>query len=720
MPLADQRPAPPPNDPADAWAKRVAALRDRVAALLTAGRLRDAEAACREARAAAPDEAGPALLLGEVLERMGNRLWALDLFREAASRDPDDAVARDAVTRVERALAEAREGGLSGGEPPAEHALAALNRDLSGLRAAVDAVAAALPDPLAQLAFPLGFYGSFRDAYGGLPPPPGPAAALTILLLADREPADGLERQIAALQAQAYREWTLLAVGRDADRRVAVERAAVRDSRVAWHAMDPGDEPAVAEWKAARGVPGGWLLFLAQGAVPQPHALGWFAAAGSLAAARAFVCDADRIVERGSTIEHAEPAFRQVVDHDTLLERNVFGETLVAEADAYRSAVPEVPDGSVTRLRSRLLLELSRRGLVGHIPLALVASLEVVPLSLPEHRAAVEGHLAAYGLAGRVAVARGETGPTLWRPQRPETAITVVVPTRDNADELRDLVRSLRETAAVPDVLRFVIADRSSTSGRARAVLEELAARRYVTAVAPASRWAGLNALVETASAPILVFADPAMLMITDGWDGRLRGLLERDDVGAVGVRGLYLDKTIQHAGVLFGWRGGVVHDGVFEPADAPGPARRWQIIRAVSAVSGSFMATRRDRFLAVGGFDAAVPAAYGDVDYALKLREAGLKILWTPAITLHHLGTRARALDHADDTEKARQAAADAAMAARWGEGFSEDPGLNPVWHPATVPFRLLAAPSSRRVLRHMARCGAPNPWLVRRTGPR
>ncbi len=712
MPLVDQM-----HFRADGPAGPFADLRERVATLSAAGRLRDAEAACRQARTAAPDDPGPALLLGEVLERMGNRLWALDLYREAAGRDPDDAPARDAVARVEAALALAREGGPA--EPRGGTAeLAVLGRDLSRLRASVDAVAAALPDPLAQMAFPLAFYGAFRDAYAVPAPPLGPAAPLTVLLLADCESVENLERQIAALRAQVYGDWTLVAVGRDPDRRAAVE--GVADARVSWTAADPGDDLAAAEWKAARRVAGGWLLLLAQGAVLQPGGLGWFAAAPFLAAARACVCDADRIVERRGRAEHADPALRQVVDHDTLLERNVFGETIAVEAETYRAAVPVAPEGSVTRARGRLLLELSRRGTAGHIPLALVASFDAHPLSLPEHRVAVEDHLAAHGLAGRVAVARGETGPTLWRPQRPETAITVVVQTRDNADELRDLVRSLRETAAVPDVLRFVIADRGSTSGRALAVLEELAARRYVTTVAPASGWAGLNALVETASAPFLLFADPAALMITDGWDGRLRGLLERDDVGAVGVRGLYIDKTIQHAGVLFGWRGGVVHDGVFEPADAPGPAGRWQVTRAAAAVTGSFLATRRDRFLGVGGFDAAVPAGYADVDYALKLREAGLKILWTPAVTLHHLGSRARALDHADGAEKVRQAAADAAMAARWGEAFAEDPALNPAWHQATVPFRLLAAPSSRRLLSHVARCGAPNPWFASRAGGR
>jgi GT2 family glycosyltransferase len=70
-------------------------------------------------------------------------------------------------------------------------------------------------------------------------------------------------------------------------------------------------------------------------------------------------------------------------------------------------------------------------------------------------------------------------------------------------------------------------------------------------------------------------------------------------------------------------------------------------------------VATRRDSFDSVGGFDAAAfPVAYGDIDYALKLRERGLKILWAPGITLRHYESKTRGLDHLDPEKAARYAA--------------------------------------------------------------
>ena len=78
--------------------------------------------------------------------------------------------------------------------------------------------------------------------------------------------------------------------------------------------------------------------------------------------------------------------------------------------------------------------------------------------------------------------------------------------------------------------------------------------------------------------------------MLSERWDQRVRGLLERPEIGAVGARLLYPDDTLQHAGVLFGWKGGFIHDGLDRSRLEPGPASRWQVSRAVAAVTGAFL----------------------------------------------------------------------------------------------------------------------------------
>ena len=115
--------------------------------------------------------------------------------------------------------------------------------------------------------------------------------------------------------------------------------------------------------------------------------------------------------------------------------------------------------------------------------------------------------------------------------------------------------------------------------------------------------------------------------------------------------------------------------------------------------------------FLAHQGFDEiGLPVAFSDVDYALKMRASGLKILWTPEITLFHHKSKTRGLDHLDEEKQARADAERAVIETRW-DSMAIDPSLNPVWHMATLPFRLMSAPSESRLLAHIERCATAKP---------
>jgi hypothetical protein len=117
--------------------------------------------------------------------------------------------------------------------------------------------------------------------------------------------------------------------------------------------------------------------------------------------------------------------------------------------------------------------------------------------------------------------------------------------------------------------------------------------------------------------------------------------------------------------------------------------------------------------FLAHQGFDeVGLPVACSDIDYALKLRASGLKILWTPEITLYHHESKTRGLDRLDPEKRARSAAERAVLETRWGTLLEADPSLNPLWHNATLPFRLVSAPSKTRLWAHVERCAGANPW--------
>lgn len=703
--------------------------------LKDAGRLGEAESVYRSAIARNPDDAELHLQLGHILKLQGRRNEALAAYRRASEINPSldaawDELFEGGCPEAQRQLFDIQVG--HGGVD----AFLTVTEQLAVIQRTIGQLMDQIPALSARVAFPLGAYDRFRSLYDvPIPPSPRGNPRFSIVLVAEGSELATLYSQLSSVSGQTYRYWQLMVLGTDAAQRRAVERAAASDPRIAWVAIADDESPWAVEHRTALAGPADWILLPGPGALLHRQALGWFAAAAGEGAI-GFVTDEETVTVENGAPKRSSPELRHVVDYDTLLEANPFGETVVVERAAYQAISESLAVGSLPAARSSLLLHLAHRGTVGHIPLPLVAreashGAEAGARSGNEarseaasaaHESAVRLHLAAVDLEARIAVRRPSdmTSPlsVSWQPSVADRPVEVIIPTRDNAGDLRKFVDSLRTHAAVPAALRVLIVDNGSRLAESAQILAELNAREWVRVVEldEPFNWSRLNnqAAAQTRS-ELLVFANDDMLMLSDGWDRQLRGLLERPEIGAVGARLLYPDSSIQHAGMLLGWPSGPVHDGRDASLAEPGPCRRWHVSRAVGAVTGAFLGVRHAVFDEVGGFDEiGLPVAYSDIDFALRVRTLGLKILWSPSLTLRHYESKSRGLDHLSHEKAARYAAEFQLMRDRWGAALLSDPDVNPNWHVATRPFRLVAAPPQPRLWHHIRMCASPNPWAV------
>ena len=691
--------------------------------LKDSGRLAEAEAAYRQAVAELPDDADIHLQLGHALKLQGKRTEALASYRRAAALQPDNANALKELFFAgafdeQQQLFERR---LASGDIDA---MLSLREEIARLQEMLQRLTEKLPDLQAQTAVPLAGYDRFRRIYD-VPPAPAPLRPrrFAVMMPTSDSALDIIYAQLGTMRAQTVAGWRLYVLGSDDAHRRIVERAAAADPRIAWVEAAPREALADAERRIAPSLEAEWLLLLAEGALLHRRALEWFAAVVARCSAAAYITDEETVTSEDEVTRRSAPLLRQVVDFDTLLEANPFGDTIVVERTAYMQLSDKLMTGAIASARASLLLHLAERNRVGHIPLPLFARDVACPVepAAAAHEAAVRAYLAAAAerFPATVGAPRspGKSLAIHWRARNETEPLLVIVPTRDNGADLGSFIESLRRHSEQPDALRVLIIDNGSADAATLQILGRLASEPWVQVlrVDEPFNWARLNNLAVAASdAPLLVFANDDMEMLSDGWDAALRGLLGRPEIGAVAVRLLYPDNTIQSGGILFGWPGAPIHDGLYASRDEPGPARRFQVTRATAAADGAFLATRRSLFLQHGPFDEfGLPVNYSDIDYSLKLRSAGLKVLWTPLITAYHHEGKSRGLDHLDPEKHARQWAEQAVLRARWGRALDTDPSLNPLWHQATLPYRLLAMPSEARLWHHIRLCASPNPWL-------
>jgi GT2 family glycosyltransferase len=185
-----------------------------------------------------------------------------------------------------------------------------------------------------------------------------------------------------------------------------------------------------------------------------------------------------------------------------------------------------------------------------------------------------------------------------------------------------------------------------------------------------------LNLAVASVECDLLVFLNNDTEVATADWLDRLIEQAMRPEVGAVGPRLRFPNGDVQHEGILIGaWRG---HANSIEWGNW---WRMGDLLRDVSAVTGACMATRPGVYWRVGGYDERLRVAYNDVDYCLRLHQAGYQVVFEPDAELYHAEGSTRGL--VEDPEDAPL------FNERWRPRSSCDPYYNPNLNRNRLLFR-------------------------------
>lgn len=168
--------------------------------------------------------------------------------------------------------------------------------------------------------------------------------------------------------------------------------------------------------------------------------------------------------------------------------------------------------------------------------------------------------------------------------------------------------------------------------------------------------------------------------VINRGWLTELLMQASRPGVGLCGAMLYYPDDTIQHAGIITGLGGYAGHSHKYRPRTSGGYMFRAATVQDFSAVTAACMLVRTQVFDALNGLDEGFTVAFNDVDFCLRARRAGWRVVWTPYAQLYHYESKSRGIDEKDKAKKARFAGEQKRLTERFGrENLIRDPYYNP-----------------------------------------
>lgn len=261
--------------------------------------------------------------------------------------------------------------------------------------------------------------------------------------------------------------------------------------------------------------------------------------------------------------------------------------------------------------------------------------------------------------------------------------ISIIIPNKDHMEDLSRCVESIFNLSAY-DNYEIVIVENNSETAEIRTYYEEISRHPRVQVVEYKGdfNYSKINNFgVQYAKGEYLLLLNNDTEVITPDWMEELLMYALRKDVGAVGAKLYYPDKTIQHAGIVIGLgahrTAGHTHYRI--PEANVGYMGRLCYAQDVTAVTGACMMVSKALYEELGGLDESFTVALNDVDFCLRVREKGLLNIFTPFAELYHYESKSRGSDKKDDKAVRYQMEADR-FRAKWADALAKgDPYYNP-----------------------------------------
>ena len=538
----------------------------------------------------------------------------------------------------------------------------------------------------------------------------GPKISIVVPLY--NTPLNFLEELLDSVVNQTYRNWELCCVDAGQDTAVGqyVQARAKADPRIRYQKLTENEGIAGNTNHGFELATGDYIALLDHDDILHPCAL-WYTAQAIVEQGADFVYTDEATFEgkvENVVLYHFKPDFMldNLRSNNYICHLTTFSKVLMEQAGGGERAEYNGSQDYDLFLR---LTEKAQK--IAHIPHALyywrsspnstASDISAKTYCIDAGIAALKAHYARCGVAvDDVTLIPGtpgyyKTDYTMAHPGR----VSILIPTCDHIRDLETCVESIYARTTYPDFEILLIENNSKEEQTFRSYermqKEHPDTLKVLTWQGKGFNYSALNNFgAQYATGEYLLLLNNDTEVITPGWLEEMVMYAQQKRVGCVGAKLLYPDDTIQHAGVGFGIGGVAGHLHKYFPATSDGYMGRLNYVQDVYGDTAACLLIRKEIYDEVHGLDESYAVAFNDVDFCVRVREAGYTNVFTPFAQLYHYESKSRGME--DNPEKQKRFQGEVLrFQARWGDLLAKgDPCTNPNFDIQREDFSLKILP--------------------------
>jgi glycosyltransferase involved in cell wall biosynthesis len=540
------------------------------------------------------------------------------------------------------------------------------------------------------------------------------APKISVVMPVFNAPLNFLEEAIKSVQNQIYGNWELCIAddaSTDKEIRPFLESLTKQDSRIKVVYREKNGHISAASNSALELATGEYVALLDNDDLLSTHAFFYVVKAILANPDVALIySDEDKINDNGFRYD---PYFKCELNYELLLAQNmichlaVYRRDLLKELKGFRVGYEGAQDYD---LALRVLEKVGAQKIV-HIPKVLYhwrAISGSTALNINEKyyatdsgRRVIAEHLVRSGRGGSVSEAPEAPSMNRVRYPLPENLplVSIIIPTRDRADLLEMCLNSLFKKT-IYENYEILIVDNGSVEDATKEFFERQPKDkvRIIRDDSPFNYSRLNNLAVDKAKGDVICLMNNDIEILTPDWIEEMLSFVMQPDVGCVGARLWYPDGGLQHGGVISGIGGVAGHSHKYLKKGNLGYFARAVLHQSLSAVTGACLMIRKSVWEEVGGLEEQLAVAFNDVDFCLRVREAGYRNVWTPYAEMIHHESLSRGAEDTPDKQK-RFIQEINLMKTRWSSALQNDFAYSPnltnehedfsfAWPPRTQPL--------------------------------